>query len=73
MMMAKMAPELMKAQMQQQRLQAHSADIDATNETSLIKHVAGKIITPHTAHQMMSSMTGMPTPEEVAPPDTPTQ
>ena len=67
MMMSKIAPQLMEAQMQQQRLQAKSADVDATNETELIKHVAGKMITPHTAHQALAGMTGMQTPEDVAP------
>ena len=67
MMMQKIGPELIKAQMQQQRLQSRSADIDATNETALIKHLAGKMMTPHTVHQMLGSMTGMQTPEDVAP------
>jgi hypothetical protein len=55
-MMARMGPEFLKMQAQQQRLQSKSADIDATNETALIKHVAGKIITPETAHQILASM-----------------
>jgi hypothetical protein len=66
-MMSRLGPELMKANMQQQRLQAKSADIDATNETELIKHVAGKMMTPHTAHQALSAMADMKTPEDVQP------
>jgi len=67
MLMSKIAPQLLEAQQQQKRLEARSGDIDATNESKMLTSLAGKIMTPHTAHQMMSAMADMKTPEEVAP------
>lgn len=50
-----MAPKMMDAQMQQQRLQAHSDDLDEQNDTKIAHAIISKFATP----QILEALTGV--------------
>jgi len=54
----KMMPEQMKMEMQKQRTDAHQAVTDSKDETTLIKTVLEKILTPQAAHLILNEYMG---------------
>jgi hypothetical protein len=54
----KMMPEMLKRQVQKDRLDAHQAVTDSKDETALIKTVLEKILTPQAAHLMLNEYMG---------------
>lgn len=57
-MQMKMMPEMMKRQMQQDRLQAHQQVTDSKDETALIKEALSKLLTPQAAHALLNEFVG---------------
>jgi hypothetical protein len=53
-----MAPELMKQQLQQARLDAQTGQKDSGNETQVLTTLLKQIVTPDAAHAMLNQMTG---------------
>lgn len=59
-----MAEIMAKMQLQDARLQAQSQNVDAMDETDLLKTVFSKLLTPDAAHALFVKMFGMQHPEE---------
>jgi hypothetical protein len=54
----KMMPEQMKRTQQQDRLQSHERTADNKDETTLVKALLEKILTPDVAHKLINELTG---------------
>lgn len=55
----KMAPELMRKQMQDDRIQGESQRQDASDETKIIMALFKALVTPQAAHEILNGLTGM--------------
>lgn len=69
-MMQKMMPEMLKRQMQQDRLQSHAQVSDDKDETMLLKELISKLLTPDAAHALINDMFGtkLTLPSDIPPP-----
>lgn len=58
MQMQKLMPEILKQQMQAQRLQAHAEVSDSKDDTILIKTLLDKLVTPQASHAFLDKYMG---------------